>query len=1461
MVSRKPPVDNVRASRDGHEYHEAWTARKALQLLCPDSDLAGIAVEGLSPTDQTHVSAQTVQISDITLYYGGQSSFGKASRVSIAQFKYSVSDKDSEFRASNARKTIEKFSIAYRDYKKKYGARAVHDKLDFQITTNQPIYEALLHAIDGIACRLPLAGEARKQADQFAVAAGLDGRALAVFASKCKLTGGSGSLGSIKSNLASLLVDWSATGDSLAAARLGQLRNLVREKAGTAGDGRNLITRTDILATLEIGDAKDLLPCEPALVDVGAVLERQQLGDAIALIPVLSAPLLVHAAGGVGKTVFMDSLATKIRSHHEIVFFDCFGGGAYRSPGDARHLARRGLIQIANTLAFRGLCDPILPGSPTPEKLYRTFRRRLLQCVETLSRMAPGRTLVLFLDAIDNADIEARQRSDEAFPVKLLEMLHTEPVPGVKLVVSCRTERKPDLYAKYEDFELRPFSVHETASFLCVRLDNVSQMEINVAQARSGGNARVLEYLVTSSRGLLDESEIDRKLELDDLIQKRITKALETAIERGSEQSQIGAFLASLAVLPPPVPLDEYAGATGIETGAIESFASDLTPLLERSNQGLMFRDEPTETLVRNRYTSSRNFLRRVAKNLFARQSISVYAARSLPGLLHELDDGKRLFTLAFDDRLPPAITSTVGKQDIRYARLRAATLHAAINKNYNYLVRLLLEISTIAAVDHRGIDYILDHPDLVVAAKDVDSMRRLFENRTGWPGRRHARLSIAYTLSGENEEASRHAVAASEWINHHRRKEYDDKIEQSGPELPDIAAIPFHLICQGRGKDAARYMKNWRDWYSYEICEFVFDYVQLMEAIRTQPPGLLGSFIAGLEGLGPLTAALSFRDLPRKKIREITAKVAGLCKTSAARQLSKSYKWNEYHPIQNGLRKAATVAMSLGLNAEALTISFRAPHRRPAISSFNDGFFQDNVFSFIFRIALVAAAKGTTLHEKDVLPEELVRICSRINKNLTGAPFRNAAKKRLTNRVRRKSNDYEQVERFQLLSLETRQDAERFIDYRLEPLLSLADTFSNVLTAPRGRVDRAFAELLKVWVDARNNGDPYRDDKCDRVFSVLGLNLALFIVEARSELKPASIKRFLATVHGQGIHTHHLIQVIAILARRQPLKGVAGEQAVKARALIEADDDVTSRASQLGALGRAMLPASIDEASVYFSYGLEQMDAIGSGDNQFTNELLLFTSSTKGRELRERDFHTLTNICELNLGGEAEKFPSGVFGRALSKTAGPRGLAKLSRWDDRSKISLSNTLLPFLLALVEEGKMDPKDALALNRLARPVEYFFASSAEFAHVIRSRVGPNPEVITELIQQFLDDNPDTAVDGTVETLVSLAKEALESSSDAARCIRAARGRYAMVSKVRSEVSNYCGTAHTRLPRPKTIADRNNHTSIHGIVTFINPVDKASLERAIDDFNGLKNRNDLKGTSKNSPFSGVVDLESG
>ena len=138
--------------------------------------------------------------------------------------------------------------------------------------------------------------------------AGLDGKPLVEFAGKCLFTGLAGSLTDTKRDLSRTLVDWSATSDPIARARLGAMRDIVREKAGYAGTNRNVIRRVDVLAALDVSDVDELLPCPASLPKVGKVVEREQLAEAIALIPKLDKPLLIHAAGGVGKTVFLDSL-------------------------------------------------------------------------------------------------------------------------------------------------------------------------------------------------------------------------------------------------------------------------------------------------------------------------------------------------------------------------------------------------------------------------------------------------------------------------------------------------------------------------------------------------------------------------------------------------------------------------------------------------------------------------------------------------------------------------------------------------------------------------------------------------------------------------------------------------------------------------------------------------------------------------------------------------------------------------------------------------------------------------------------------------------------------------------------------------------------------------------------------------------------------------------------------------
>lgn len=1411
-----------------------------MQLLIPGGDLKAIAVEGLSPVEQVSAAAHTIDIADLVFYYNGRHSFREAARVTIAQFKYSVADEGNDFRASHAKKTIEKFAQTFTDYRNRYGAEEVSKKLGFQLYTNQPVYQPLYEAIEGIARGASLSGDVEKQAKQFKTASGLSGKALAAFASKLEIVGLTGSLSAINADLEGLVVDWSAsTNDPIAEAHLGRLRKFVREKAGSKRAGDNLITRTDILGVLNIDDEANLVPCKTALVDVGKVLPREQIPGAIALVPALTKPLMIHASGGVGKTVFMDSLARASQKDCEVVFFDCFGLGSYRSPEDARHLPKKGLIHIANTLAFRGLCDPIIPGAPDTDSLVKTFRKRLEQCVKAISRTAPGRKLALFIDAIDNAQIVADQRSEEAFPVLLLNSLHQSPIDGVKLIVSCRTERKPPTFAKCEELELKPFTLQETASYLRARMKTISQAQVQVAQSRSGGNGRILEYLAETGLDLLAQSEIDKKLGLDSLLHGRIDKALSSAIERGYEKKDINAFLAGLAVLPPPVPIDEYAAAHGMEPSVIQSFAADLYPLLERTNQGIMFRDEPTETLVRNEYAASKDLLQRVADNLFARQDKSVYAATALPGLLHELDDGEKLFALALDKRIPSQITSTVGRRNVRYARLKAATLHAAIKNDYNKLVNLLVELSSIAAVDQRGVDYILSNPDLVVAAQDVDATRRLFETRTAWPGTRHARLTIAHCLRGDTTEAYRHAVSADEWLRHYSRTRDDNRPDRAGPKQVDMAAIALLLVAEKRYADAQGFLDWWRDFYIYEVCEHLFPLIDLGVSLGSWPAARRSALLKELDSVGTLAGALSFQSPSRPIAQELCQRLAKRCKRATKLELRDRISRQRTHQLEDGLRKSAAVALSLGLKQEALGISLRAPHTPPGLWSFRDSFSSQDIFGMLFRVALVSAATGRPIHEKDLLPRELKPICARIKNSVTGAAFREQAKKQVAKVTRSYQEDKApEGEKKKGLSRDEGERANAFFDRRLESLVLLTRALAAFLAAPKGKGNREFVALVKAWESARKSRDPYRTQQLDDLFRNLGLEVTLFALWSRPELSPASVQRFLQCLHAQDPHAPMLIRVVAILSRHKSHQSVAGQESIKARALIEREDEVTYKGSLYSDLGRAILPASVDEASANFRDGLEHMDAIGSGDYRFTNELLLFASSIEGDELDEQSFHTLTNINELNMGEETHKFFWRAYGSGMSKTSGIRGLAKLSRWDDRSKVELTYTLLPYLTALVEDGKIAPKDAVILNRLADPADYFEAGTKLFAEVVAAAAKDDrPALINELIGQYLDDNPGTPWDTTLEALAKLA-EAEFGDSELTKFLRAAGERYGTVRTTRNDRMNYRSDSDTWMKSRSDDIDKKNKEALQRIIGDTDPLDELSLTKAVEGLNALE-----------------------
>ena len=87
--------------------------------------------------------------------------------------------KDNDFRATNAKKTIEKFAQAYREHKRRYGAQAVEEKLEFQLIANQLIGKTLIEAIDALSNGTARKGDVERQAKQVIAAAGLKGKPLA----------------------------------------------------------------------------------------------------------------------------------------------------------------------------------------------------------------------------------------------------------------------------------------------------------------------------------------------------------------------------------------------------------------------------------------------------------------------------------------------------------------------------------------------------------------------------------------------------------------------------------------------------------------------------------------------------------------------------------------------------------------------------------------------------------------------------------------------------------------------------------------------------------------------------------------------------------------------------------------------------------------------------------------------------------------------------------------------------------------------------------------------------------------------------------------------------------------------------------------------------------------------------------------------------------------------------------
>ncbi|MCA9964050.1 MAG: hypothetical protein KC423_07400 [Anaerolineales bacterium] len=545
---------------------------------------------------------------------------------------------------------------------------------------------------------------------------------------------------------------------------------LVRAKVMPDSDGQ--IVREEVLMRFGVTSDRELFPAPPEFGDLGDVIKREQHELLVNSIFKESTPLIIHAGGGVGKSVVGRQLAKSLPVGSLGIVYDCFGGGKYRNRSETRHRHRDGLVQIANELATYGLCSPLIAGSALEDQIMRQFLSRLQTAVLTLRKTYTKAILIIFIDAADNAEMAAQEFSQSCFVHELLRETMPE---GCRLVMLCRTERIHLLQPTHlvRQIQLDSFSQQETFTLLKQHDPTVTQDDALEFHRLTSGNPRV-------QANALDIGSKDIALILTELgpagttVKDQIAAQLNSAVETLKDQfpidyqSSIDAICIGLAALPPFIPLKVLAAAANVSQDAVKSFVADLGRPLWLSDMSVQFRDEPTETWFREQFSATAEQIAKYVVRLEPLAQTYSYVAETLPSLLLQAEKYEDLVELALSDELLP--NNPIDKRNVRIYRLQFA-FKAALNlRRFANAMKLALRAGEEVAGDKRQLEILAQNTDLIAPLQSPQRVQELaFRQllRGEWDGSQNVySAALLSSVDDFKGEARGYLRAAENWLH-----------------------------------------------------------------------------------------------------------------------------------------------------------------------------------------------------------------------------------------------------------------------------------------------------------------------------------------------------------------------------------------------------------------------------------------------------------------------------------------------------------------------------------------------------------------------------------------------------------------------------------------------------------------------------------------------------------------------
>lgn len=783
----------VRYSRAGDVFHYRWAARRCLSLIFPNTTLQTITIEG------SQEKGEGEYVIDVAEYYE-PTDMAKGKTVYF-QLKHTSVRSDQPFLLSELKGTIAGFAGRYKQVINS-AEGTISREISFCLLTNRPVDAKIKTNLLKLGNEEGVEEKFRKTIESYT---GLDSKELASFCRLLNFDDGEGDY-SVQKHGLQLEVAQIMAG-TVDTPQLDSLVALVQEKALPDSDGQ--IVQEEVLQRFGIYSFRELYPAPAIWEPTMPIIPRDLHLDLKESILQAKKSVIVHAAGGVGKSVFSRQLVSDLAAGSHGLVYDCFGAGRYRNRSETRHQHRQALVQITNELATLGLCDPMIPHvNAREEDFMRTFLLRLGSAVEALKRTVGSAKLLIVIDAADNAEMAAREFGQACFAHELLR----EKLPkDCILVMLCRTERIHLLSppSSITQLELHPFSAEETDRYLRIQYPSATLEEAQEFHQLTNGNPRVQANAIRDNTFSI--IEVLHKLgPIGTSVEEQIKLQLNDAINNIKDslpldhQYAINAICTGLAALPPLIPIEVLAKAANVSETTIKSFVADIGRPLWLSASFVQFTDEPTETWFRQTYAAQKADYINLLAILKPHANEMSYVAEILPFLFLQAELYDELIDLAHSESFLP-LDNPIDARNIRIYRLQFAFKAALRTKQYKDAIKLAIRAGEEVAGDQRQMQLLKSNVDLLGPLLSKEKVKELaFRGLlvSSWNGSGNIfSASLLSSVDVYKPEARAYLRAATRWL--HIRMDELDKSENrhidNDIQDEDILELAFaHLNLNG---------------------------------------------------------------------------------------------------------------------------------------------------------------------------------------------------------------------------------------------------------------------------------------------------------------------------------------------------------------------------------------------------------------------------------------------------------------------------------------------------------------------------------------------------------------------------------------------------------------------------------------------------------------------------------------